>query len=394
MIRLKYILLVVLLSGIFISLEDHQLILRGYHPVMACDEDDFDDDFDYDDYDDDDFDYWLDDSHAGNADAYWDTFDSFVCIGTAPSNDDDDYEEDDDPWWEDEEDPCDNGACETDEDTNNDDEPRDCAGVAGGDAYVDKCGECVGGNTGKTACKDCSGVENGLSYYIRCKNDSVCVNGNVGMFDSQLNQQHQQIFDNVLSELQSNCWTNAMLRNINKNSGIKISMGNHPDYPGVFEPCDHGISIDSLNSISAYSLTAELFHAFQDQIWNGKLREIKLDTEHNHIGGSNMEAEEKAMGKISFMWNGLHYTTAFPKLDQWIDQYMEYHISNKNCELSDEELASWYAAVKEFSEINQSMTSQTGTKDMYSSPVDYSLPPQGLITICNSIAPSCKPELL
>lgn len=35
------------------------------------------------------------------------------------------------------------------------DPPKDCAGVVGGNAYLDECQECVGGNTGKNACDPC-----------------------------------------------------------------------------------------------------------------------------------------------------------------------------------------------------------------------------------------------
>ena len=50
----------------------------------------------------------------------------------------------------------------------------DCAGVMNGTAYLDSCGICVGGTTGKIAClPDCAGVFNGTSYIDSC---NVCVN--------------------------------------------------------------------------------------------------------------------------------------------------------------------------------------------------------------------------
>ncbi|NOZ08730.1 MAG: T9SS type A sorting domain-containing protein [FCB group bacterium] len=45
----------------------------------------------------------------------------------------------------------------------------DCAGVFGGDAYVDNCGDCVGGTTGLIACEeDCAGTWGGSAYLDMC----------------------------------------------------------------------------------------------------------------------------------------------------------------------------------------------------------------------------------
>lgn len=52
----------------------------------------------------------------------------------------------------------------------------DCNGVSGGSAYMDDCGTCVGGNTGKTACRiDCNGDINGIAAIDEC---GVCFGGN------------------------------------------------------------------------------------------------------------------------------------------------------------------------------------------------------------------------
>lgn len=57
----------------------------------------------------------------------------------------------------------------------------DCAGVEGGSAYKDACGNCVGGTTGLEPCesgKDCAGVEGGSAYKDDCGN---CVGGTTGL---------------------------------------------------------------------------------------------------------------------------------------------------------------------------------------------------------------------
>jgi rhamnogalacturonan endolyase len=58
---------------------------------------------------------------------------------------------------------------------------KDCNGVVNGGAYLDACGICVGGNTGKTACvQDCNGTVNGTAYLDDC---GVCVGGTTGLTD-------------------------------------------------------------------------------------------------------------------------------------------------------------------------------------------------------------------
>lgn len=55
---------------------------------------------------------------------------------------------------------------------------KDCNGVLSGGAYLDECGKCVAGNTGKIACvKDCNGVENGAAKLDDC---GICYGGNTG----------------------------------------------------------------------------------------------------------------------------------------------------------------------------------------------------------------------
>ncbi|MFN8438848.1 MAG: carbohydrate-binding protein [Cytophagales bacterium] len=56
---------------------------------------------------------------------------------------------------------------------------KDCNGENGGKAYIDGCGTCVGGSTGKTACvKDCNGDVSGTATLDSC---GVCVGGKTGL---------------------------------------------------------------------------------------------------------------------------------------------------------------------------------------------------------------------
>lgn len=55
---------------------------------------------------------------------------------------------------------------------------KDCNGDCGGDAEMDHCGNCVGGNTGLEACEqDCYGTWGGRAYENQC---GICVDGLTG----------------------------------------------------------------------------------------------------------------------------------------------------------------------------------------------------------------------
>ena len=54
-------------------------------------------------------------------------------------------------------------------------EPKDCDGISGGTAFIDQCGECVGGTTNKSSCvEDCNGDWGGTAYVNACE---YCVGG-------------------------------------------------------------------------------------------------------------------------------------------------------------------------------------------------------------------------
>ena len=72
----------------------------------------------------------------------------------------------------------------------------DCAGVENGSAYVDECGVCVGGSTGKEPCEqDCNGEWGSEAYTDSC---GVCVGGTTGLsFCIQIWQPYHRSGDNL-----------------------------------------------------------------------------------------------------------------------------------------------------------------------------------------------------
>ncbi len=59
----------------------------------------------------------------------------------------------------------------------------DCNGVADGTAFIDECGDCVGGDTGLDPCEqDCNGVWGGTAYLDNC---GICVGGDTGLVECE-----------------------------------------------------------------------------------------------------------------------------------------------------------------------------------------------------------------
>ena len=81
-----------------------------------------------------------------------------------------------------------------------------------------------------------------------------------------------------------NCLQAALLNNLNENYGIQIDYSASQRTPGSFNPCNYSIVFNSTSAISAYSVTAELFHAYQEQYLGGLLSDIQNSVDHT--GGS------------------------------------------------------------------------------------------------------------
>ena len=286
-------------------------------------------------------------------------------------------EEDEEEWGDDEEEWV-NG-----EDYYDDyEEPEfDCAGVEGGSAYYDGCGECVGGNTGKEACKeDCAGVLGGRAYMRECNGKEYCINSN-NQFNYELSDAHQEQLDIVFSIMRQNCLSQALLNNLDTTYGITFKSESH-GHPGSFSPCSYEINFRSNGEVKEETVVAELFHAYQEQFLEGKLRDIVEDS--SHVGGANIEAEEKAMLYLFYQYEVYQIKNDIPLLSAWCQNFYDNHQdSNEDVELTQEEKDGWIAAVEAFKEYHASQKGEGASKDLYDSPVDTILFPTTLLDLWN-----------
>lgn len=73
----------------------------------------------------------------------------------------------------------------------------DCNGIENGTSYMDECGDCVGGNTGKQECLlDCAGVDGGSAYKDNC---GECVGGNTGETECSENDECKSVCDDYFA---------------------------------------------------------------------------------------------------------------------------------------------------------------------------------------------------
>lgn len=164
----KYIIFLIFLINFTIKFYDGKIVVSIGMDSLAQSGDEGGDDW-WDDDDDDDW-WWIDDDNDGENDnsTACALCGSFSCDGSCEIIVTPNEPPCDDPCWcygdcdGEEEPPCMSSdcdcygiGCEEPEDPDDNSEPNiiyDCAGVANGTAYFDQCHQCVGGNTGKTAC--------------------------------------------------------------------------------------------------------------------------------------------------------------------------------------------------------------------------------------------------
>lgn len=103
---------------------------------------------------------------------------------------------------------------------------------------------------------------------------------------------------------------------------------------------------------------------------------MQLDVTNDHIGGSNIEFEEKAINVISALFTG--GVTEFPgceKLKIWCEEFLYNHPIHSNVLLTDQEVESWFEALYDFRLFN------SNEPGLYGKPVDYTLLPTTLLKL-------------
>ena len=175
-------------------------------------------------------------------------------------------------------------------------EYQDCHGTAGGGAYFDDCGNCVGGKTGRYECTtDCNGILGGLAYVNPC---NVCVEGETGLEpDSCTSLEYNgEIYSTII--IGDQVWTSEDLTTEKYNNGNSIQIYQGSDSVGTFTK--HLLSDNSLKNAIFYSWQIALSDSITPQGWrvpNKNDFEELIDA----LGGSDIAGGKlKSSGFISW----------------------------------------------------------------------------------------------
>ena len=349
----------------------------GVATIYACDLEDDDD-------------YWQFDN---DGDDWWTYLPDIDCTPDPPTSDDTD--DDLTPNWDIDDtendwdgDPCEMGDCDdlyddtADKDISKEEiEENDCdpeTGIKGSARRAKGKDECV---------QDCMGVLGGKAYTKVCNGETICIDGNNGTFTNTLTGEALEKFEQAEQEMLQNCLQAALLNSLNENYGIQIDYSASQRTPGSFNPCNYSIVFNSASGISATSVTAELFHAYQEQYLEGLLSTIQNSADHK--GGANIEAEEKAMGYLTSLYSFYNMKVDSTLLYSWCEHFFDSHQGHHtDISLTQDEIDDWFAAVEQFIQYNNDIKT-SGDNDLYDAPIDNDLLPVSLLDLWNNVDPDC-----
>jgi hypothetical protein len=167
---------------------------------------------------------------------------------------------------------------------------------------------------------------------------------------------------------------NIMLNSLGSNLGVVIKIDPNSSALGSYNPSTKEIVFSSIDDMSIWGIREELFHAFQDQFYNGKLLEIMRTP--LHTGGSNIEFESKAFHFISDYPITAGMEDTLP-LNLFLDRYFSPIESSERIDInfSESEQQDWFNALEEFNNYHSS------GDDLYGAPIDYDLLPEAFFNI-------------
>ena len=231
------------------------------------------------------------------------------------------------------------------------------------------------------------GVLGGKAYTKVCNGETICIDANNGTFTNTLTGEALEKFEQAEQEMLQNCLQAALLNSLNENYGIQIDYSASQRTPGSFNPCNYSIVFNSASGISATSVTAELFHAYQEQYLEGLLSTIQNSADHK--GGANIEAEEKAMGYLTSLYSFYNMKVDSTLLYSWCEHFFDSHQGHHtDISLTQDEIDDWFAAVEQFIQYNNDIKT-SGDNDLYDAPIDNDLLPVSLLDLWNNVDPDC-----
>ncbi len=134
-----------------------------------------------------------------------------------------------------------------------------------------------------------------------------------------LNTTQRQLLDQAIVDLRNDCLGEVLFNSINS---VNIEVGQTTSY-ATYTGISNTIRFNTNNDIDAGSLGSELFHAYQQQAYD-TLDDIQ-DDHPNHVGGSNIEFEEKAFNILNDMLSNNEVVDELQGTGTHITQVSHFH---------------------------------------------------------------------
>jgi hypothetical protein len=184
-------------------------------------------------------------------------------------------------------------------------------------------------------------------------------------------------FVSILLEMFSNPIENVLLNSINSDSGLLIEINSNSNSLGTYNPWTNTIQFKSEDDISRNGVAEEIFHAFQNQFYNGKLLEIVKTSPHT--GGSNIEFEAKAMYFASqcYVFAPCAVFKNVETLHTFMWDFMPQIEEGRVAEFTDRQQQIWFESLEFFQSLNMN------ENNLYGTPIDYGLLPEALFYLLN-----------
>ncbi len=189
-----------------------------------------------------------------------------------------------------------------------------------------------------------------------------------------LNTTQKQLLNQAIIDLKNDCLGNVLYNSLNS---VKVEVG-QTSADATYSGITNTIKFNTNNDIDAGRLGSEMFHAYQQQVYES-LDDIQ--TPPDHTGGSNIEFEEKAFNIQRDIENG--FLESWPGnelLENWLINLEQVH-GDSIINLSEVELIKWFKALNYFRNYQISI----GCKDHYCDPIDKNLKPIAIITLINKL---------
>lgn len=193
--------------------------------------------------------------------------------------------------------------------------------------------------------------------------------------------ENKSVFSEAMTELNNGCVSSVLLSALNGNSGLQVEI-NDGQYAATYSPCGRQIQIGTANANDIFYWRGEIFHAFQDQYYGNDII-AKMSLNQIQSGGSNIEAEEKALNILAGLFESTIISgSGQDKLTEWVMKFIDNHPFGSKIEgFSETEINEWFSAVDAYQQYWKDIPNSA----LNGRPVDYNMLPNAFLELFKDI---------